>query len=327
MGKDCHSTTPRDDATPQQRIPIGDARHRPIIHSRRGFLARASVMGSVALTSTLAGCGRGGDALGDLGGDDGPGSPTDAPDLALRAGLAIGLGPTAVVGLAGPSDIDPDEPGGGRLVTVETVDPGEALTVSWRRTVERTRTPETPPTAGVGEATPTPETAIVEERGRLTATGLDDAHAALLPMYWRPGETTTETSAIWLSRAAFRELRATRETAWSPDVLTRISRLSDEAIARIEEGVATVDEVLLTAEDDFVTVDLTVDGTQRAIQAIEAYDTFGNRYTILDRERNPLIVKFTYDAVSTGFAGIDAGLWSLIKTVFSGYQVASIDRP
>lgn len=40
-----------------------------------------------------------------------------------------------------------------------------------------------------------------------------------------------------------------------------------------------------------------------------------------------MIAKFTYDAVSTGFAGIDAGLWTLIKTVFSGYQVATIETP
>lgn len=81
----------------------------------------------------------------------------------------------------------------------------------------------------------------------------------------------------------------------------------------------------LQAESDFVDMDVSVAGEERTVQAIAAFDTFGNSYRILDNEANPLILKFTYDAVSTGFAGIDAGLWSLIKTVFSGYQVVSID--
>lgn len=63
------------------------------------------------------------------------------------------------------------------------------------------------------------------------------------------------------------------------------------------------------------------------MQVIDAYDTFGNAYEILANAENPLVVKFIYDAVSTGFAGIDAGVWTLIKSVFSGYQIASIDVP
>ena len=179
----------------------------------------------------------------------------------------------------------------------------------------------------MGEETPTPETELVEETGKITATGLDDAHAALLPLYWRTGETTTVTSAMVLSGEAFAELSETRQTTWSPDVLTRMSRLSDDAIERIEAGVAHVDEVSLKAEAEFVEFDLSVDGQSSSVQAIVAYDTFGNAYTILDSERNPLILEFTFDAVSTGFAGFDAGLWNLIKTVFSGYRVASIGSP
>jgi hypothetical protein len=276
------------------------------------------------MIGSLSGCARGGDALNDLGGSNGGDDASTSPATVLETGLEIGLGPTALVGLAGPTEIDPDEPGGGRLITVEAVEPGDAVTVSWRRTVERARTPETPMTAGVGEATPTPETDLVEETGTVRATGLDDAHAALLPLYWRPGETTTATSAMWLSREAFTELSETRETVWSPDVLTRMSRLSEEAIQELEAGVAEADEVTLTAEAEFVEFDLSVDGEPTAVQAIDAYDTFGNAYTILAAERNPLILEFTFDAVSTGFAGIDAGLWSLIKTVFSGYRVATI---
>lgn len=292
---------------------------------RRQFLQRVVGVCGIAALGGFAGCARGGDAIGDV--DDGTDPPTDTSDLGLRADMEIGLGPTAFVGLAGPTEIDPDEPGGGRLVTVEEVDSGEEVTIAWRRTVERELTPETPQTAGVGEETPTPAVEIVEETGTITATGLDNAHATFLPMYWREGQKSTDTSAIWLSTEAFRELRDTRQTRWSPDVLTRISRLSEEAINQVKEGVSEVDEVYLNAEADFIDFELKIDDQEATVQAIEAHDTFGNAYTILDDDTNPLILKFTYDAVSTGFAGIDAGLWSLIKTVYSGYQVASITVP
>lgn len=297
-----------------------------MLQDRRTFLRKTAGIGGASILHSLAGCARGGDAIGDIADDNGEVDPTpDTSDFRVQSGMDIGLGSTAFVGLAGPSQIDPDEPGGGRLVTVDSVEFGERVTVSWRRTVERELTPGETDTAGAAESSPTPETEIVEESGTVTATGLDDAHAALLPMYWRPGETTTETSAIWLSQEAANELSENGQTAWSPDVLTRISRLNEEAVEEIEEGVSEVDEVYLNAEDDSVEFDLIVNGQSTTVQAIHAYDTFGNAYRILDSERNPLILKFTYDAVSTGFAGIDAGLWSLIKTVFSGYQVAEID--
>lgn len=292
--------------------------------SRRTFLRRGIGCGAITLIGSFAGCAGAGDAIGDIA-DNTAAQTAAESELALQGGLEIGLGSTTLAGLAGPSTVDPDEPGGGQLLTIDAATPGEEVTLSWRRTIERELTPDTTETAGVGEDTPTPETEVVEQSGTIRATGLDDAHRPLLPMYWDTGEVTTETSAIWLSREAFIELRDTRETAWSEDVLTRISRLSEEAIQQIEEGVQAVDEVTLQAESEFVDMDLLVNGEEQRVQAIAAFDTFGNAYRILNNESNPLILKFTYDAVSTGFAGIDAGLWSLIKTVFSGYQVVSFD--
>lgn len=293
--------------------------------SRRRFLRRGIGLGAGTILGSLAGCAGGGDALDDVA-DDTAGQTAAEPELALQGGLEIGLGSTTLAGLAGPATVDPDEPGGGQLVTIDAATPGAEVTFSWRRTIERELTPDTTETAGVGEETPTPETEVVEQSGTIRATGLDDAHRPLLPMYWDTGEVTTETSAIWLSSEAFTELRDTRETAWSKDVLTRISRLSEEAVEQIEDGVQEVEEVTLQAESEFVDMDLAVNGEEQRVQAIAAFDTFGNAYRILNNESNPLILKFTYDAVSTGFAGIDAGLWSLIKTVFSGYQVVSLDH-
>lgn len=308
-------------------VDTTEARHMPdeFPVNRRTFIRRSAGLGAVLVMGSLGGCARGGEAIGDVADDaDGGGSPSNA-DLALQQGMKIGLGSTAFVGLAGPTEINPDEPGGGRLVSIEDANPGEEISLSWRQTVEREITPETPYTAGVGESTPTPEVEIVEEEGTITATGLDDAHKPYLPMYWSEGPVTTESSAIWLSREAFDELKSTRQTAWSRDVLTRISRLSEEAVQQIREGANEVDEVNLNAEEDFDELELMVDGQTTTLTTIEAYDTFGNAYQILDNQQNPLILKFTYDAVSTGFAGIDAGLWSVIKTVFSGYQVVTIE--
>lgn len=298
--------------------------------NRRTFLRHAVGVGGVAVLGGLGGCaGVDLDPSDGADADDGDGDDqgADPPDLGLRTGMEIGVGTTALGGQVGPSEVDPDEPGGGRLVTVEAVEPGEQVTIAWRQTVEREIPPDGTPTVGVGEATPTPDVEVVEETGTITATGLADAHEPFLPMYWEPGETRTDTSAMWLSRDAFRELTETRRTAWSRDVLTRISRLSEEAVERIRSGTAEVDEVYLHAEPDFVEFELAVNNQTTAVSVIEAYDTFGNAYSIIDNEQNPLVVEFTYDAVSTGFAGIDAGLWALIKTTFSGYRVVSVDVP
>lgn len=292
--------------------------------NRRTFIRRTAGLGALSATGSFGGCARGGETIGDVVDDGDRGGSRSSDDLGLQPGMQIGLGSTAFVGLAGPSKIDPDEPGGGRLITIEDVAPGGEVTLTWRQTVEREITPETPNTAGVGEPTATPEIEIIEEDGAITATGLDNAHTPYLPMYWPARSVTTETSAIWLSREAFDQLKSTRRTAWSRDVLTRISRLNEAAVQQIREGATEVGEVHLNAEDDFDELELTVDGQTTTMTTIEAYDTFGNGYQILDNEQNPLILEFTYDAVSTGFAGIDAGLWSLIKTVFSGYQVATI---
>lgn len=291
---------------------------------RRTVLRRGGALGGVAALGGLTGC------LDDVSGfdpiDSGDGG-APGPGGVLRAGMEIGLGFTRFGGLATPSEVDPDEPGGGRLVTVDAAEPGQEVTISWRQTVERETPPTEQPTVGVGEDTPTPGVEIVEESGTITAVGLDDAHQTFLPMFWQPGETTTDTSAIWLSREAYRELRETRETAWSKDVLTRISWVGKEVQERIDSAAENVDEVVLEAEADFVEYELTRDGQRITVEAIQAYDSFGNEYVIVANETNPLVVQFTYDAVSVGLTGFDTGLWSLIKAVFSGYQVVSLDAP
>jgi hypothetical protein len=293
--------------------------------SRRTLVRQTAILGSVLSFGGLAGC------LDDVPGsdpdetDDGGTPVTDAVDL--RPGMEIGMGFTGFGGTTSLSEIDPDEPGGGRLVTVDAVAPGEEVALSWRGTVERERTPEASPTVGVGEEPPSPEVVLVEETGSVTATGLDDAHRTFFPMFWEQGETTTDTSAIWLSEEAFQELTETRQTAWNADVLTRISWVGTEVQERIDSAVENVDEVVLEAEADTVDFELVVDSQPTTVQAIEAYDSFGNEYIIIENETNPLVVKFTYNAVSVGVTGFDTGLWSLIKAVFSGYQVVSLDTP
>lgn len=294
----------------------------PSRQDRRTFVRNAAVLGSVSVLGGLAGCS---DDVVALDTDDG--TEPAADELDLRTGMEIGTVFTAAGGQLSRSEVDPDEPGGGRLVTVGAVEPGEQVTLTWRQTVERKVTPEGTPDRGVGTETPTPEVEVVEETGTITVSGLATSHEPYLPMYWKPGETTTETSAIWLSTEAYRELKETRQTDWTADVLTRISWVGPEAMDRIHDGVATVDDVSLEADAEFVDFELTVDGQRTAVEAIRAHDSFGNEYIILANEANPLVVKFTYDAVSVGFTGFDTGLWTLIKAVFSGYQVVSIDAP
>lgn len=250
---------------------------------------------------------------------------TSIPDLA--PGMEIGLVGTTGFGLISRGEVDPDVPGGGTWVTIDEVEPGQEITISWRRTVEREVEPDEPtPVTGVGTPSPTPVTESVSEEGVIVSTGLDGAHGVLLPLYWQPDTAQTDTSLIWLSQEAFAELRESRSTRWSPDVLTRFSQFSLETIREIEDKVDE-EEFSLNAEADFVSYEISVNGERVELQAIKAYDDFGNEYVILADERNPLIVSFTFNAVSTGVIGIDVGVWTLIKATFSGYRVLEINAP
>ena len=252
-----------------------------------------------------------------------PGTTTTTP--ALAPGMQIGIVSTTVGGLATGDQVDSARPGGGMLITVQDVEPGQAVTVRWQRTVEREVPPEGPtPAVGVGTPEPTPVMEAITDEGRLTSERLDDAHAALLPIYWPQVDAeTTETSLIWLSAEAFSELKETRQTRWSADVLTRISNLPRWALNQIDEAAADRD-IFLTAEPEFIDFEVTVNGQPTTVQAIEAFDDFGNRYVILDDAENPLILKFTFNVVTTGAIGIDVGIWTLIKALFSGYEVVEV---
>ena len=254
---------------------------------------------------------------------DTPAAPPDS--LGLTTGMEIGVVNTTVAGLATRDSVDPDAPNGGMLVTVDDVQLGESATVSWRRTVEREVEPDEPtPAVGVGTPTPTPPTELVSESGRLVVAGMESAHAALLPLYWPTSEAgETESSGMWLSQEAFEELKSTQQTRWSPDVVTQFSNLPRSALRQIEDA-AEGQDLYLTADPDFIDFETRVDGERVRFQAIRAHDDFGNEYVILDQADNPMIVKFRFNAVSTGAIGIDVGIWTLIKAVFSGYRVVEI---
>jgi len=289
---------------------------------RRTFLSRLAALGATAAAGGVAGC-----VDGDVGSDDGGNDGEGPPDLS--PGVEIGVVSTKLVGLVSLPRANPDEPGRGMLITVQDYARDEGVRIGWRRTVEREITPsETTTTPGVGTTTESPPTETVTREGTVTATGLADAHEPLLPIYWgMDEEIRSDTSAMWLSREAFRELRDTRETAWSRDVLTRMSRLPEEALERVREGTREVEDVTLRADPEFVDFDIFVGEREVTTRAIRAVDDFGNEYVVLNLEGNPMIAEFTFDVRSTGFTGFDTGLWTLIKGTYSGYRVTSVTGP
>ena len=252
--------------------------------------------------------------------------PTAEPDLELELapGVQIGVVTTSLGGLMLRDSVDSHEPGGGMWVTIEEVQPGQALTVSWQATTERVIPPEGPtPVVGVGTPAPTPHTEVVTLEGTIGTDRLGDAHSALLPIYWSTFEDdTTDTSLMWLSQEAFDELKRTRQTRWSADVVTQLSNLPAEALAQIADATEGR-EIYLKAEAEFVDFELSVNGAKARLQAIRAFDDFGNEYLILDDAGNPLIVKFLFNPLSTD-PFLLGPVWTLIKAVFSGYQVVEI---
>lgn len=87
----------------------------PMRQDRRTFLRHTFGLGGVSAFGTLAGCALRGEYLKDAGSEGIESYPTtDSSGLRMQVGMEVGLGSTSLTRLAGPSEIDPAKPVGGR---------------------------------------------------------------------------------------------------------------------------------------------------------------------------------------------------------------------
>lgn len=256
-------------------------------------------------------------------GEKAPGQEVSPRQAAEGIHLAAGLRLVVERTLAGAAGGWPEM----RLAVTEVG--ADTLRVRWETTLERETEAsrqrrwafeEDPPVVGVGEQgpePPRPEFETLNLEGALAVTGRADARVMTPPSLWGDGDTGRTVSGnglLWLSPAAFRELRATRTTRWgltSFDATTTLLFPDSDEFHTLE------------AEADFRSLELEVDGEPTAVQVIVA----GNRYltyTVLDNEQNPLVLRLGANPLAD-WTDLFTLRGPLLKTSL-GYRVTAIER-
>lgn len=184
----------------------------------------------------------------------------------------------------------------------------------------------------VGDTSTAPKVVYetINKTGSYDSSALDDAINVLLPAYWIEGEQSFENnSIIWLSKQQYENLVNTKTATLSlglfDEKISSLLEISDKvqgALNALQQKAAAAsqseDIYKLTAEDDWGTYSLNIDGVKQSVRTIEASNWFGS-YVILANPDNPLILKATLNPFALGSFDLSSPLSS-----FLGYEVVDI---
>lgn len=184
----------------------------------------------------------------------------------------------------------------------------------------------------IGDATRAPETVYetITKTGSYTTTALVEAYNVLLPAYWTDGEQSfSDNSLIWLSKKQYDDLVNTKTTTLSLGLfdtkladLVGITDTVQNAIntlqQKADQASKSEDIYKLTADNNWQTFSLTVDGVEKTVRVIGASNWFGS-YLILANADNPLFLKATLNPFALGSLDLSSPLSS-----FLGYEVTEI---
>jgi hypothetical protein len=150
-------------------------------------------------------------------------------------------------------------------------------------------------------------------RGLITAQCSADVHRVDLPLFWDDGDWRTDSGLLWLSRAAYNELKTGGSTAWEPlsaqwadsPALEELQRLIAERTAAAGPGQAA--PVRLTVSGAETHYPCIVNGERADLPALLAQDSLGlAQCWILADANNPLVLKLTYLPQDKAAAATDA---------------------
>ncbi|MEW6282756.1 MAG: hypothetical protein AB1758_29365, partial [Candidatus Eremiobacterota bacterium] len=145
------------------------------------------------------------------------------------------------------------------------------------------------------------------EKGSIATSGQPEP-VTWLPMDWKPGEQSTRTSTVWLTRRAFQQLKAGGRPEWyaSPRGAPILWW-----IAPFTQGRSTLGRLDLVKATWFR---LRVNGRTRSVRVLKARDWKSNSYWFLDDEHNPLIVKMVPNRFTLGLVAVDGiFLWTPVN--------------
>lgn len=262
-----------------------------------------------------------------------------ADDVDLHAGATV----TFVQNWTGLNPLRSDAALGLRTATVDEWVAGQYATISWvhseRRETDASRAArEAAARAPIGETVdmPDPVYETVTTSGSVKTDALGNAERVTMPSYWPEGEYDVRgegNSVVWLSRAQYDELVTTRSSHVAlglfDSTLQGLLNFGDNvegALAKLQGNIATSDAqsnhdiTKLTAEGDWGTYNLMVNGTLSSVRVVKAKSLFAD-YTILANAENPMVLKVAVKPLSLGL-----GMLSTLSLVNSlaGYHVTAI---
>jgi len=172
--------------------------------------------------------------------------------------------------------------------------------------------------------------------GTVRDINLHDPHAALLPAYWKEGETSADNvrSGIWLSDDAFQELSRTGKTILNLGIFDSSINTIMKSASDLQSAYATLknkaaedgqfhDLTLLQADPDPIEYPLTVNGSKRMVSAWKVRNWFGE-LIVLNSRQNPMILKMTMNPLFAGATEMFGGGTTALNGVF-GYEVDNLE--
>lgn len=170
--------------------------------------------------------------------------------------------------------------------------------------------------------------------GKLSSISLLNAHSILLPVAWREGDEgiKPDNALIWISTEQYDQLVSSKKTVLNlglfDDSIASALDISDQvrnfinALKKDSEKISEKEELLtITAEPNWGTFMLLMDGKEQTVQTIEASNWFGH-YTILANRENPLILEVILSPASKGSLNIFSR--EKFLHAFAGYHVTEI---
>ncbi len=270
----------------------------------------------------------------------------NAEALDLKVGSEIVLNQT-VLGLGG---MLVDFLGGeteSRHITINEWTPGKSAKLSWKidskvetdgslkaRADYDDEFKETP----IGVVVPKKPEAVfntITKKGELSTSAFDIGEIVSLPAYWQDAEVMayTDSTLIWISDKQYDELVNKRKSvlnlglfddqlAFAAGFTDTIKNLLNKLKQESEEATDKEDILSVTANEQWGSYELKVDGKYQKVRTIEAQNWFG-RYTILANPENPLILEIVLSPVSRGSFNVFTK--EKLLESFLGYEVTEVN--
>lgn len=228
-----------------------------------------------------------------------------------------------------------------RIVTLTNWEVNQKVGLSWQETFERETTAsitarnEAERATGVGEESHVPEPVYetISLQGGVMSDALDDGSRIYLPSEWAESMvdlTGSSATVIWLSKAQYDELAATRHTKLSLSIF-------DQGLQQVADGLELVKDLIgkaqgetaptvnenpteIVASADWGSYTLKFNDQKVSVQTIQAENKFAS-YTILANPDNPLILEVELKAWAYGTEAIGLVTDDLRM---SGYAVTDI---